>query len=45
MMMKKLNIIFEEIEIKSEVGEFTQDEVVVERSSSNSRTKFNECQI
>jgi hypothetical protein len=27
---EKLNIIFEEIEIKSEVGEFTQDEVVVE---------------
>jgi len=27
---EKLNIIFEEIEVKSEVGEFTQDEVVVE---------------
>jgi len=27
---EKLNIIFDEIDIKSEVGEFTQDEVVVE---------------
>ena len=27
---EKLNIIFDEIEVKSEVGEFTQDEVVVE---------------
>jgi len=27
---EKLNIIFEEIEVKSEVGEFTQDEIVVE---------------